>query len=41
MAVQRIIRRIQVENDLGGRACVTRKRLTNRASTAAGPWMIA
>ena len=41
LAVQRIIRRIQVENDLSGaRACASRNRLTRGFLIATGLWLI-
>ena len=47
MAVQRVVGRVEVENDLLGRpalveapACASRKRSTNSASIAAGSWLI-
>ena len=46
MAVQRVVGGVEVENDLFGGcsveafACASRKRSTNRASIAAGSWLI-
>ena len=42
MAVQRVVGGVEVEHDLPGRLlpCASRNRSTNRASIAAGSWLI-
>ena len=41
MAVQRVVRGVEVEDDLpGARSCASSNRSTNRASIAAGSWLI-